>query len=216
MWHWPRCSERPWPDGDPGQPALYSHGDSKDSIEEYAGILAKAKATRKLLVAPEDCDIEQCGDAIIRFKKDNEDLPQLMAIGGVIHIPYRGGWLAMKSPNVCRVLWRIGFSHLADEEANPAQMSRFVCPECSTGYLVLKSFKGEGWFLSCNNWQAHQCYYRRRLSEHDAKLKVRLTNMRCPDGHPLTVRTSSSGFFMACENYPAHSYTESLNILAGT
>ncbi len=125
--------------------------------------------------------------------------------------------LAVESPNACRTIWRIGIAHLAEDEVDPGQAGRFICPDCGTGNLILMDFKGEGWFLVCNNRQAHQCYYRRRLSLSDAKLKVRLTNMRCPEGHPFTVRTSKTGrMFLACENYPAHKHTESLSILAGT
>lgn len=57
----------------------------------------------------------------------------------------------MNSPNVTRVLWRIGFSHLADEEVDPNQARRFYCPECPSGDLILRHSRGEGWFLACNS-----------------------------------------------------------------
>jgi ssDNA-binding Zn-finger/Zn-ribbon topoisomerase 1 len=116
---------------------------------------------------------------------------------------------------VARVVWRIGFSHLADEEVNPLQAKRFFCPECATGDLILKSYAQEGWFLVCTNTQVHQCEYRRRLSLDDAKLKLRLQGMTCPSKHPLTVRQSGSRFFLGCENYPSCTYTSPLSLIDG-
>ena len=95
------------------------------------------------------------------------------------------------------------------------QAKRFFCPDCSNGDLVLRQQSGEGWFLVCTNGQQHTCYYRRRLSLDDAKLKVRFGNMQCPKKHPMTVRQSGNRFFLGCENYPHCDYTESLSILAG-
>ena len=80
---------------------------------------------------------------------------------------------------------------------------------------MLRQQKGEGWFLVCTNGQQHTCYYRRRLSVDDAKLKVRLHDMKCPREHPLTVRLSGNRYFLGCENYPACEYTEPLSILDG-
>ena len=97
---------------------------------------------------------------------------------------------------------------------DPNQARRFFCPECATGDLVMKRSR-EGWFLTCTNSQVHQCYYSRRLSLEDAKLKVRLQNMTCPQGHPLTVRQSSRSFFLGCENYPECDHSDSLALLEG-
>ena len=202
--------------GSRSETAFYSHGDDGGAVDGFARIIAEATASRKLVVTPTGLEVELSGDAVVRRDRRG-DLPRLLVVGGKLYLPYQSEWMAVESPNACRTLWRIGFAHLADDEANPEQAARFFCPECDTGNLILMNFKGEGWYLSCHNRQAHQCYYRRRLSLHDAKLKVRFTNMRCPDRHPLTVRTSKGGrMFLACENYPAHEYTESLNILAGT
>jgi hypothetical protein len=210
------CDEFPKDGGRRSETALYSHGNASESADNFARIIANATASRKLVVTPTGEEIECSGDAVVRRDR-RQDLPRLLAVGGTLFLPYQDRWYAVESPNACRTLWRIGYSHLADEEANPEQAARFFCPDCGNGNLLLMNFKGEGWFLACNNRQVHQCYYRRRLSLHDAKLKTRLTNMRCPDGHPLTVRTSKTGgMFLACENYPAHEFSESLSILAGT
>jgi len=45
--------------------------------------------------------------------------------------------------------------------------------------------------------------------------KVRLSNMKCSQQHPLTVRQSDKGFFLGCENYPACGETKQLSILDG-
>jgi ssDNA-binding Zn-finger/Zn-ribbon topoisomerase 1 len=73
----------------------------------------------------------------------------------------------------------------------------------------------KGWFLVCTNAQTHTCAFRRRLTVEEAKLKVRLQGMKCPNGHPLTVRQSGNRMFLGCENYPHCDFTESLSILAG-
>src|SRR5690606_21223235 len=112
-------------------------------------------------------------------------------------------------------LWRIGFSHLAEEEIDPMQAKRFFCPECATGELVLKRVGGEGWFLACSNGRSFECSYRRRLSLEEAKLKVQITGMTCPAHHPLTARQGSKGIFLGCENYPDCDYTEKLSLLEG-
>ena len=147
--------------------------------------------------------------------RTSSNCPAVFVGGGTVCIPYRGKWLAVNSPNVSRVVWRIGFAHLADEEVDPAQARRFFCPNCSNGDLVLSQQRGEGWFLVCTNGQLHTCYHRKRLSLDDAKLKVRFGNMQCPKKHPMTVRQSGNRFFLGCENYPNCDYTESLSILAG-
>jgi ssDNA-binding Zn-finger/Zn-ribbon topoisomerase 1 len=65
-----------------------------------------------------------------------------------------------------------------------------------------------------SNGRLFECPYQRRLSLEDAKLKVQLTGMTCPDGHPLTAR-QGKGIFLGCENYPDCDYTDKLSILAG-
>ena len=140
----------------------------------------------------------------------------MLMLDGTLHLPCRGHWYAVESPNACRTLWRIGFSHLAAPEIDPEQINRFICPRCESGTIVLTNIKDEGWYLACDTASDHQCYYRRRLSLRDARLKVRLANMKCPLGHPLTVQMSRTGMFLACENYPAHKHAESLRLLAGT
>jgi hypothetical protein len=194
-------------------PAIYSYqsriGASRPGIDKLKDLVA----SRKLLVLAEESGTVAEGDFIVRT---NPNCPAVFVGGGSICLPYGGKWLAVKSPNVSRVLWRIGFSHLADEEVDRAQARRFFCPECSNGNLLLKQFRGEGWFLVCTNGQHHTCTYRKRLSVEDAKLMVRLGNMMCPKKHPLSVRQSGTRLFLGCENYPTCEYTESLSILEGT
>jgi hypothetical protein len=193
-------------------PAIYSHHPGLGIARPGIEALKATAASRKLLVVTEGAASVGAGDYIVRT---NPHCPPLFMAGGTVCLPYRGKWLAVPSPNVSRVVWRIGFSHLADDEVDPSQARRFFCPECSDGDLVLRQQEGEGWFLVCNNAQQHTCYYRRRLSLEDAKLKVRLQGMKCPKGHPLTVRQSGTRFFLGCENYPACDYTEPLTILGG-
>lgn len=193
-------------------PAIFSHHPILGSARPGIDILKNTVASRKLLVLRESSGSVGTGDYIVRT---SPNCPPLFVAGGMVCVPHRGKWLAVRSPNVSRVVWRIGFSHLADDEVDPGQARRFFCPECSNGDLVLRQYKGEGWFLVCTNGQQHTCYHRRRLSLDDAKLKVRLHDMTCPKKHPMTVRQSGSRFFLGCENYPACEYTESLAILEG-
>lgn len=193
-------------------PAIYSHQPRTGAARPGIEALRKAVASRKLLVLAEGADTGPSGDFIVRTSPNS---PAVFVGGGMVCVPYGGKWLAVKSPNVSRVVWRIGFGHLADEEVDPAQARRFFCPDCSNGDLLLKQFRGEGWFLVCTNGQHHTCTFRKRLSLDDAKLKVRLGNMRCPKKHPLTVRQSGTRFFLGCENYPSCEYTEPLSILEG-
>ena len=116
------------------------------------------------------------GDYIVRASKDS---PSLFAAGGFVCMPYHGNWIKIYSPNASRVIWRIAFSHLADDEVSPSQVKRFYCPACSEGELVIRRQKGEGWFLVCSNGPKRSCSYRRRLTEADAKLKVRLYGLKC-------------------------------------
>ncbi|HXG11463.1 MAG TPA: AAA domain-containing protein [Gemmataceae bacterium] len=196
-------------------PAIYSHrselGDFKAGLQRLEGI----EASRKLLVLPWKPKGVSAGNHIVR-QDERTNCPAVFIAGGTVCLPYQGKWLAVHSPNVSRVVWRVGFSHLADDEVDPAQAKRFFCPECCNGDLVMKQYRGEGWFLVCTNGQHYTCPYRKRLSIEDAKLKVRLGNMTCPKKHPLTARQSGRRFFLGCENYPFCDYTESLAILEGT
>jgi hypothetical protein len=194
-------------------PAIYSHHPMLGTARTGIGVLRNVVASRKLLVLTESSASLGAGDYIVRT---SPNCPAVFVAGGTVCLPYHGKWLAVSSPNVSRVIWRIGFSHLADDEADGAQARRFFCPECSNGDLVLRQHRGEGWFLVCTNGRSHTCHYRRRLSLDDAKLKVRLTNYTCTRKHPLTVRQSGNRFFLGCENYPACDYTESLSILEDT
>jgi hypothetical protein len=192
-------------------PAIYSH---TSALGEAAAGMAKLRsivASRKLLVLEEKATSPGAGDFIVRT---STGCPPVFVGGDLVCLPYRGKWLAVRSPNASRVIWRIGFGHLADDEVDPAQARRFFCPECANGDLVLRCSSGDGWCLVCTNGQDHTCAYR-RLSEADAKLKVRLQGMRCPKQHPLTARQSGGRFFLGCENYPACDYTASLSILDG-
>ena len=175
-------------------PAIYSHHPALGAARPGIDTLKNTTASRKLLVLTESSGSVGVGDYIVRT---NPNCPPVFVAGGTVCVPYRGKWLAVPSPNVSRVIWRIGFSHLADDEVDPAQARRFFCPECSDGDLVLHQQKGEGWFLVCTNGQHHTCPFRRRLSLDDAKLKVRLHNMTCPKRHPMTVRQSGTSSFLA-------------------
>jgi len=194
-------------------PAIYCHHAATGSLAAGVDTLRKIAASRKLLIATEDDGTPLSGDFIVRA---SVGCPAVFAGGGSICLPYGGKWLAIESPNVSRVLWRIGFAHLADEEVNPMQAGRFFCPDCFNGDLILRQIRNEGWFLVCTNGQLRTCAYRRRLSLAEAKIKVRIGNMTCPDKHPLTVRQNGTRYFLGCENYPTCVYTEPLSILEGT
>jgi hypothetical protein len=200
--------------GNTSLPAIYSHrsglGDFRAGLQRLKGV----EASRKLLVLPWKPKGVSAGNHIVRHD-ERTNCPAVFMAGGTVCLPYQGKWLAVLAPNVSRVVWRIGFSHLADDEVDPAQARKFFCPECSDGDLVMRSVCGEGWFLVCTNGQRHTCDHRRRLSLDDAKLKVRLHNMKCPKNHPMTVRQSGTRFFLGCENYPWCDYAESLSILDG-
>lgn len=193
-------------------PGIYSHHHFEEELGTFTRLLGSARATRRLLVLPEDHDRIDLPDCVVRHASN---LPPLLVLNGHLAIPFGNGWLATRSPNVARVVWRIGFSHLAEEEVNPLQARRFFCPECATGDLILRSYAQEGWFLVCTNTRDHECTYRRRLTLEDAKLKVKLQGMTCPSHHPLTVRQSGSRFFLGCENYPSCDHTDRLSLLDG-
>jgi hypothetical protein len=132
---------------------------------------------------------------------------------GHVAVPYGGEWTVVESPAVSRVIWRVGFSHLADEEVNPNEARRFFCPKCVPGNLSLRR-TGDGWLLVCSEYPRH-CPYSRRPSLDDVKALVRLGGWTCTDGHPLTARTSANGIFLGCENYPRCTFTSNLSLLAG-
>jgi hypothetical protein len=194
-------------------PALYSHDPALGTAKPGVEALKRLTATRKLLVTHDAEPKIGQNDIIVRT---GSNCPPVFAGGGYVCVPHRGRWVGVNSPNVTRVLWRIGFSHLADGEVDPNQTRRFYCPECPSGDLVLRQHRGEGWFLACTNAQVRECSHRKRLSLEDAKLKVRLQGMHCPAGHPLTARSGGTGgFFLGCENYPGCEYTERLSVLEG-
>ncbi len=197
--------------GSKKSPAIYSHAPGVANLPSVVGMLASVHASRKLLVIPEASEAIPDGDFIVRRASG---VPPVFLASGTVCLPFDRRWLVVHSPNVSRVIWRIGFGHLADDAVDPNQAKRFFCPECATGDLVMKRSR-EGWFLTCTNSQVHQCDYSRRLSLEDAKLKVRLQNMTCPQGHPLTVRQSSQSFFLGCENYPECGHSDSLSLLDG-
>lgn len=197
--------------GNKTSPAIYSHVPGMANLPSVVDLLAKVHASRKLLVVPDGSESIPDGDFIVRRASG---MPPVFLAGGTVCLPLERRWIVVHSPNVSRVIWRIGFGHLADDAVDPNQAKRFFCPECATGDLVMKRSR-EGWLLTCTNSQVHQCYYSRRLSLEDAKLKVRLQNMTCPRGHPLTVRQSSRSLFLGCENYPECDHSDSLALLDG-
>lgn len=181
-------------------PAIYSHTTECGPVRAGADRLGGVEASRKLLVMDRADPIAAKGGVIVRQGRDN---PAVFMAGGRLCLKYGDGWLVVRSPNVTRVVWRIAFSHLADEVLNPVQAKRFFCPECFDGNLMLRSIKGEGLFLACSNAQVHQCYYRRRLSLADAKVFVQMHDEKCAKGHPMTARMGPTGTpFIGCENFP--------------
>ena len=192
-------------------PALYSHSPRCGPAQDGADRLLQVAAARKLLVTDEATTVAVKGDVIVRQSKG---VPDLFMAGEHIGLRYDGGWLVVRSPNVARVVWRIAFSHLADESLNPIQAKRFFCTECHDGNLNLRSIKGEGLFLVCSNAQVHQCYHKKRLSEQDARILVQMHNLKCSKGHPMTARTSAGKLFIGCENYPRCEETASFSLIA--
>jgi hypothetical protein len=194
-------------------PGIYSHDPRNGAIGPIVEVFRASGSKRKLVVLPDEThSVDFAGDCVVRHSSNS---PPLLSAAGVVCLPLNGRWVRTLSRNVASVLWRIGFSHLADDEIDPMQAARFFCPDCANGNLVLKRIVGEGWFLTCTNAQVHECIYRRRLSLEDAKLKVRLSAMTCPSGHPLTARTKGNDYFLGCENYPHCEYTTPLSLIAG-
>lgn len=195
----------------PNLPALYSHASSVGSLEPGLEALRRVPATRKLLVTPKTMESVD-GGMIVRT---SGRCPPVFAGGGRVCLPRGGRWVAVPSPNASRVLWRVGFSHLADAEVDPNEARRFYCAECRTGNMALRQLPGEGWFLVCTNGQSRQCACRRRLSLEDAKRLVRLQGVCCGEGHPMTARTKRGEIFLGCENYPNCKQVKSLAVLRG-
>jgi len=192
-------------------PAIYSHQPWIGDVSAGVQRLNAVEASRKLLVSAAEVS-EVSGDFIARTSASS---PPVFLAGGKVCVPYQGKWFAVDSPNASRVIWRVGLSHLADDEVDAGSARRFFCPDCFDGDLVLQSMKNEGWFLVCTNSRRRTCNHRRRLSLADAKLKIRLQNMRCPDGHPMTARLSGTRYFIGCENYPVCDHSVPLSILEG-
>lgn len=190
--------------------AIYSHHQSLGSATPGIRALRELQAGRKLLVLPPESTDIDAGGAIVR--RQSRCVPVFMA-GNTVCVPYRGKWLAVRSPNVSRVIWRVGFSHLACDEVDPSHVRRLFCPTCLGGNLTLARIPGEGSFLLCTNRHSGTCHYRRRLSLADAQLLVQIQNVTCPEGHPLTARASNARIFLGCENYPECKHTASLDQL---
>lgn len=197
------------PSQDKGLPVICCCRGDRPTGEEVEAVRT-AVASRKLLVSKDTAGVD--GNFIIR--SPSASCPTLFVAHGTLSVPYKGKWLTAGSPAASKVLWRIGFSHLAEEEVNPNEARRFFCPKCVPGNLLLKR-TGEGWKLVCSEFP-HHCSYSRHLSLEDAKAKVRLQGMTCPSGHPLTARTSTKGIFLGCENYPRCDYSSNLSVLVGT
>ena len=193
---------------DRGLAAVCCCGKRSPTAEELSALNAST-AVRKLLVATA-CP----ADGAFIFREPTASCVPMFCAHGHLAMQFDDRWFAVRSPSLNRSIWRIAFGHLADEEVNPNEARRFFCQSCIPGSLVIRR-SGEGIFLVCDH-SPSQCQYRRRMSLDDAKAKVRLTGMTCPQGHPLTVRTSAKGMFLGCENYPRCEFTESLKILEGT
>lgn len=190
------------------KPAIAVVGDHPDT-DQVIEALRRVEASRKLLVLP---SIDAVAGPFIVRPGDAGKYPSLLVAGGYVFLPLDGRWIGVKSPNAARVIWRIGFSRLADGEVDAAEECIFHC-DCGIGYLTIES-SGDGWILQCDN--RRNCRHTHRLSLHEAKVKVRLSGMTCPDKHPWTVRRSDhGGLFLGCENYPICTHTESLSILRG-
>jgi DNA polymerase III delta prime subunit len=177
---------------------------------------SKDQSHRKLFVHHGSSDqTNEMGDAISR-KGGATNCPDAYISGGCVSLPLSEGWVSQLSPNVSSVLWRIAYSHLAEEDPSGEAAFRFFCPDCHTGQLVLQKIAGMGWTLTCTNRSSRECDHPPKfVSLEDVKVKVRLQGMRCPSGHPMTARSSSNGIFLGCENYPQCDYRESLKILDG-
>jgi ssDNA-binding Zn-finger/Zn-ribbon topoisomerase 1 len=193
-----------------GVPSIASYKSDGIPLTKWTALLSAVESPRKLLVLPTK---QQVGGAFI--VREDSDSPPLFLAQGYICLPLEGGWSVTRSPNVGRVIWRIGFKHLAEEEVQPQVAEKvFQCPKCAPGKLVLKMVGGE-LRLGCSN-DLFKCFYNRPLSLREAGMKVRLAGFKCSKGHPMTAREGKGGFVMGCENWPdCDSQTEPHKIIEG-
>lgn len=183
-----------------GIPSICSYRPDGIPLERWTKLLTAIASPRKLLILPTRQPID--GGFIVR---EDSDSPPLFVGNGYLCLPVEGGWTITYSPNVGRVIWRIGFKHLADEEVKPAVAEKvFQCPMCAPGKLVMKMKDGQ-LRLVCNN-ELFRCFYNRALSRNEAAMKIRLAGVTCcaVHQHPMTVRQNDEGggLFMGCENHP--------------
>jgi len=188
-------------------PAICSCGSERESLPLIASLFDAIKSPRKLMVMGQKQPVS--GNFIIR---EDALCPPLFTGQGYLCLPLGSEWLAVRSPNVSRVLWRIGFSHLAEEEVKPTT-KLFQCPKCTPGHLILRQ-ESQQWRLVCSN-EMFKCFYSRPASLEDIKKKIRLSGDTCEFGHPLTARSSVNGIFMGCENYPDCKQAKSLKLIEG-
>ncbi len=192
------------------QPALFSARERRAERNAGSRRLRELPASVRLMVRS---NVTSVGDGNYIVRKST-DSPTVFLAGGRICLPLGDRWCSLPSPNACRVVWRIGFSHLADEEIDPARLRRFFCPMCPNGDLLIRRL-ATGYHLECTNASLFTCHHRPRLGEADAKLKVRSLGRTCPSGHPMTVRRGGSDFFLGCENYPHCEHTEPMSVMIG-
>ena len=181
-----------------GIPSICSYRPNAVPLTQWTSLLASIESPRRLLVVPKKEPV--AGGFIVR---QADDSPPLFVAHGYLCLQMADGWTVTRSPNVGRVIWRIGFKHLADEEVKPGVAEKvFQCPKCAPGKLLLKMVAGE-LRLACNNEQ-FKCFYNRKLSHNEAAMKVRLAGVTCCNTHrhPMTVRESGKKFFIGCENWP--------------
>jgi AAA domain len=195
-----------------GIPSICSWSPDDGPLSDWSGLLGDVDSPRKLLVTQSASAVS--GPFVVR---QDDDSPSLFVGQGHICLPVEDGWHITVSPNVGRVIWRVGFSHLADEEVRPqAAEKAFRCRVCSAGTLVLKHYRGDV-RLACNNYQ-FVCQFNIPLTLNDAKMKVRLANLTCSAGHPMIARQAGQGgdIFIGCENHPnCPEPTKSLKIIDG-
>jgi len=192
-------------------PSLFCYEGVDQDYSEGVSKLKNAKSTRKLLVTTDTGSEVYDGDLIVRY---NDELPPAFTLNGTICLPHSKGWTSIHSPNASSVVWRIGYSHLADMEINANQSKRFFCPQCTEGELVIRYSKETGWFLGCNQ-STGGCIFRKHLTLKDLEIKVKLQGMTCSKGHPLAARNSGNRLFIGCENYPACTFSQNVGILNG-
>lgn len=193
-----------------GIPSIASYRPNGEPLAKWTALLTAVESPRRLLVIPSKQAV--VGSFIVR---EDTDSPPLFLAQGYVCLPMEGGWSVTRSPNVGRVIWRIGFKHLADEEVQPQIAEKaFQCPKCAPGKLVLKMLGGD-LRLACKN-DLFKCFYNRPLTLREARMKVRLAGFKCSKGHPMTARQGGTGFFMGCENWPdCDSQPEPLKIIDG-